>query len=172
MSFKSTYKKIIESKEFRNFIEINKDAELCAAFFVTDYFGNDNKKSIDYKVNNKVITFSLNEHGKIKVEEDELINIEGKKFPVLKKINPDISLDLDEIEGSAKIRALDEGIHAKFNKIISVLQKYEYEGEEKQIWNLTCMLEGLIILHVLVDSSTGKIIKFERKSMMDLIRKK
>jgi len=34
------------------------------------------------------------------------------------------------------------------------------------------MLEGLIILHIMIDSETGEVIKFERKSMMDLIRKK
>ena len=34
------------------------------------------------------------------------------------------------------------------------------------------MLEHLIILNILVDANTGEIIKFERKSMMDLIKKR
>ena len=57
------------------------------------------------------------------------------------------------------------------HKIIAVLQIHEHEGEERQIWNLTCMLEGLQILHILVDSDSGDIIKFEKKSMMDFIKK-
>jgi hypothetical protein len=49
-----------------------------------------------------------------------------------------------------------------------VLQKHE----GKQIWNITGMLDGLIILHILINADTGEIDKFERKSMMDLIKKK
>jgi hypothetical protein len=100
------------------------------------------------------------------MNEDELIKT--KQFPTLEPINPEFKIDLDEAESTAKVKATDNGIGAKFSKIISVLQKYE----GKQVWNLTCMLEGLIILHVIIDSNTGEVIKFERKSMMDLIRKK
>jgi len=172
MTFKESYKKITESNAFNKFKKDNPDAILCAAFFITDFFGNDNKKSLDYKVKDKIFTFSLDEHDNIKMHEDKLIKESGNKFPELKEVNPNLEIDLDDIEGGAKVRALDEGISAKFNKIISVLQNYNHEGVEKEIWNLTCMLEGLIILHLLVDAKTGKIIKFERKSMMDLIRKK
>ena len=100
--------------------------------------------------------------------EDKLVQEREIKFPKLEKINPVVNVDLDELKSISGIKALDEGISARFSKIIAVLQKHE----GKQIWNLTCMLEGLIILHVLIDSENGEIIKFERKSMMDLIRKK
>jgi hypothetical protein len=166
MTFLQTYQTIISSDIFMNFKNQFPDAEFCAGFFITDFFGNDNKKSIDFKVGERIFTFSIDELGIIKMNEDELIK--NAKFPALEKVNPDLKIDLDEIEGIAKTRALDEGISARFSKIISVLQKYE----EKQVWNLTCMLEGLIILHIIADAETGEIIKFERKSMMDLIRKK
>lgn len=174
-TLKKTFETIKNSEEFKNFIKQHPDAELCAGFFIIDLFGNDNKKSLDYKVNDKVFSFSINELGKIKMNEDKLVTDEKKEFPELKKINPDIKVDLDEVESISKVKALDEGIASKFSKIIAVLQKYkskETNDEEKQIWNLTCMLEGLIILHILIDADTGDIIKFERKSMMDLIRKK
>ncbi|MEK6860125.1 MAG: hypothetical protein AABX54_04910 [Nanoarchaeota archaeon] len=174
-TLKQTFKEISESFLFKDFIKQNPDAELCAGFFVLDFFGNDNKKSLDYRVGEKVFSFSINELGKIKMNEDKLVNSENRKFPELKKINPGVRFDLDEAESTAKIKTLDEGIASKFSKIIAVLQKYKSEEtneEEKQIWNLTCMLEGLIIIHILIDSDTGEIIKFERKSMMDLIRKK
>ena len=166
MTFKQTYETIISSEDFKNFKKEFSDAEFCAGFFITDFFGNDNKKSIDFKVNDKIFTFSINELGNIKMNEDELIK--NTKFPILEPVSPDLKFDLDEIEGIAKTKALDNGISAKFSKIISVLQKYE----GKQVWNLTCMLEGLIILNIIIDGETGNIIKFERKSIMDLIRKK
>jgi hypothetical protein len=168
MSFKETFEKIKASEIFNRFIEENPDAELCAAFFIIDFFGNDNKKSLDYKIGEKIFTFSIDDFGKIKMIEDKLVQEREIKFPKLEKINPVVNVDLDELKSISGIKALDEGISARFSKIIAVLQKHE----GKQIWNLTCMLEGLIILHVLIDSENGEIIKFERKSMMDLIRKK
>ncbi|VVB78115.1 Uncharacterised protein [uncultured archaeon] len=171
-TLKQTFKQISESNLFKDFIKENPKAELCAGFFVIDLFGNDNKKSLDYRVGEKIFSFSINELGKIKMNEDKLVTDESRSFPKLEVIEPFVNSDLDEVESAAKIRALDEGISAKFSKIIAVLQKYEHEKKNKQIWNLTCMLEGLIILHILVDSQTGEIIKFERKSMMDMIRKK
>jgi len=168
MSFKETFEKIKASEIFNRFIEENPDAELCAAFFIIDFFGNDNKKSLDYKIGEKIFTFSIDDFGKIKMIEDKLVQEREIKFPKLEKINPVVNVDLDELKSISGIKAIDEGISARFSKIIAVLQKHE----GKQIWNLTCMLEGLIILHVLIDSENGEIIKFERKSMMDLIRKK
>ncbi|MFA5856768.1 MAG: hypothetical protein WC867_05390 [Candidatus Pacearchaeota archaeon] len=169
--FKESYKKITSSDLFKDFASKNPDLELCAVFFITDYFGNDNKKTLDYKLGDKIFSFSLDEHDSIKMKEDKLVQeTDERKFPVLQKVEPNLESDpdLDEIEGIAKTRTLDEGIHAKFSKIISVLQKYE----GRQVWNLTCMLEGLIIIHIIIDSTTGEVVKFERKSMMDLIRKK
>ena len=166
MTFKQTYNLITESDLFKDFKKQYPEAEFCTGFFISDFFGNDNKKSIDFKVGERIFSFSINELGNLKMNEDELIKTQ--KFPTLEPVNPDFKVDLDEAESTAKIKALDNGISAKFSKIISVLQKYE----GKQVWNLTCMLEGLIILHIIIDANTGEVIKFERKSMMDLIRKK
>lgn len=172
MSIIQTLKIIEKSPEFKKFKKEYPDAELCAGFFIIDMFGNDNKKSLDYKVGEKIYSFSINELGKIKMYQDKLVTDENRDFPKLEKISDKVKVDLDVVESTAKIRALDEGIASKFSKIIAVLQRYKHEGKDRQIWNLTCMLEGLIILHILIDSDTGEIIKFERKSMMDLIKKK
>ncbi|MDP2925545.1 MAG: hypothetical protein Q8N99_04180 [Nanoarchaeota archaeon] len=168
ITLKETYHIISHSEEFKNFLKENPDAELCTGFFILDFFGNDIKKSLDYKVGERIISFSINELGEIKTYEDKLIEDKNRDFPELEKIDHKIKLDLDETEGIAKTLTLDKGISARFNKIIAVLQKYN----GKETWNLTCMLEGLIIVHILIDAMTGELIKFERKSMMDLIKKK
>jgi hypothetical protein len=170
MSFKETYKLITESEVFRNFIKENPAAELCTGFFVVDFFSNDNKNSLDYKLNEKIFTFSLRDDKSIKFEEDKLMQTEKNQTPSLEKISPDIKVDLEDLRATAQIQALDNKISSKFNKIIAVLQKPSKDS--KQIWNLTCMLDGLIILHIIIDPETGNVDKFERKSMMDMIRKK
>lgn len=166
MNFKEILTKVESSDIFKEFIKEHKDAELCAGFFIMDYISNDNKKSIDYKYKDKIYTFDVLDNGKIKMIEDELIK--DSKHPVLEKINPDIKIDVDDLKGISGIRILDEGISAKMNKIIAILQRLN----EKEVWNLTCMLDGLIIINIIIDASSGNIDKFDRKSMMDLIRKK
>ncbi|MBS3079298.1 PepSY domain-containing protein [Candidatus Pacearchaeota archaeon] len=168
MGIKETLEILELSEEFINFKEKNPDAEMCAGFFIIDFFGNDNKRSIDFKVGDKIFTCSLRDDDSIKIQEDKLVEVEGTKFPELQTINPNIKVDAEDAIGIAKTRTLDEGIAAKYNKAISVLQKHE----GKQVWNITAMLDGLIILHILVNADSGEIIKFERKSMMDLIKKK
>jgi hypothetical protein len=170
MSFKETYEKITGSEIFKKFINENPDAELCAGFFILDFISNDSKKSLDYKVNDKIFTFDLKDDGYVKMTEDKLIDLPNA--PQLLKITPVVKVEVEELKGLAGFEALEKGISAKFNKIIAVLQKTKKEEKELQVWNLTCMLDGLIILNILVDSETGDIIKFERKSFMDLIKKK
>lgn len=168
MGIKETLEILESSEEFNKFKSENPNAEICAGFFIIDFFGNDNKRSIDFKSNDKVFTCSLRDDDSVKIQEDKLIEVKGTKFPELQNINPVINVDVEEAIGIAKTRTLDEGIAAKYNKAIAVLQKHE----GKEIWNITGMLDGLIILHILVNADTGDIIKFERKSMMDMIKKR
>ena len=168
--FKQTLEKIENSKVFKNFKEKHPNAELCAGFFIIDFLSNDNKKSIDYKTENKIFTFDLNKNDEIFINEDKLID--NADYPKLMPIKPEAKIEINDLKGIVGIETLERGISAKIHKIVAVLQMHKEADEEKQIWNLTCMLENLIILHILVDAETGKVIKFERKSMMDMIRKK
>jgi len=168
MGMKETLEILESSEEFNKFKKDHPKREMCAGFFIIDFFGNDNKRSIDFKCEDKIFTCSLRDDDSVKIQEDKLVEAKDIKFPELQEINPEIKIDAEEAIGITKTRTLDEGISAKYNKAIAVLQKHE----NKQVWNLTCMLDGLIILHSLIDAETGEIIKFERKSVMDLIKKK
>ena len=164
MDFINTYKIITESPVFNNFIKENPDAELVAGFFILDLLENNNQRSLDYKVGGKIFTFSLNESNEITMEEDELIQSDKP----LEKISPDIKIDLDEVSNIAEKEAIKNNIKNKFQKIIAILQLHE----GKEVWNLTCMLDNLIILTILIGSETGGIIKFDRKSIAAFIVKK
>ena len=175
MGFMNLLNKIESSKVFKDFKEKNPDAELCAGFFVLDFLSNDTRETLDYKLEQgkKVFTFSL-KGDDITFSEDELIESEGK--PKLKKIKPSVNVEVEELKSIAGTKKLDEGLASPMHKIIAVLQIHEHkseegQAEERQVWNLTCILDGLQILHILVDSDSGQIIKFEKKSMMDFIKK-
>ncbi len=162
-TFQETYQTITSSEIFKRFIQENPDAELVAGFFIMDLLDNNNQRSLDYKLQQKIFTFSLNENNEITMREDELIQSDKP----LEKISPDIKIDLDDVKSSAEIAALDRKITNKFQKIIAVLQLHE----GRQVWNLTCMLDSFVILNIIIDSETREIIKFERKSMADFIKK-
>lgn len=164
MNFSSTLEAIEKSKEFKEFEKEHKDAYLCAGFFILDFEQNINQQQLDYSLKDgKIFTFVLSEN-EIAVNEAE--TIEGKKQKML-ELSKEIKVDLENLKEIAEKRMEKEGIRTKINKIIAILQV----NEDKQIWNLTCMTEGLGILQVHIDSSSGEILKFEKRSLFDFVKK-
>jgi len=169
MIFQQTFEKITNSDLFKNFKQQYPSAELCAGFFILDFLSNDTKRSLDYKTQDKIFTFDLNDKDEIYIKEDKLMDEAG--MPKLKPIKPETKVEVDDLKGISGMQALEHGISAKFHKIIAVLQVTNIDNIEKQVWNLTCMLDQLIILNILIDCETSQILKFDRKSMMDMIKK-
>jgi len=165
MTFKQIHEKITESQIFKRFKQEHSDAELVAGFFILDFLSNNTKETLDYKTDSKIFTFSL-ENNEITFKEDKLIDAPDK--PQLTKISGNIKIDLDEIPSIAEKLAIENNVKNKFQKIIAVLQIHE----NKEIWNLTCMLDGITILNILIDANTEEIIKFEKKSMIDFIKRR
>ncbi len=166
MNFSSTLKKIESSKEFRHFKKQNKDAYLCVGFFVLDFEQNLNQQQLDYALKNgKIFTFFLNsETNGVTFKEAETIKGKEQKLPLL---NPDIKVEIEELKKILEKNMEKEKIQNKIIKIIAILQKHE----NRQVWNLNCILEGMGILQVHIDSGTGKILKFEKKNLFDFIRR-
>ena len=171
-TFQQTYEIITNSAVFKKFKSEHKDAELVAGFFILDFLSNDNKDSLDYKLpqgkGDQIYTFELDKNKEVVMKQDKLINEKLSTQPKLTKIKPEPKIDLNEIPSIAEKQAQENKITSKFHKIIAVLQNYE----EQLTWNLTCILDHLIILHILINAKTEQIIKFEKKSMMDFIKKK
>ncbi len=171
MNFKQTLEKIESSEIFKLFKSKNPDAEFCAGFFMID-IETVIDKTLDYKLRDKIFTFTIDDNGNIIMNEDNLINIETG--PKLTKIISEPKIEINELKGIVGIEALEQGINEKFQKIIAVLQNYKDKNneQEKLIWNLTCILDKLIILHALIDAETGIIIKFEKKDITDIMKLK
>ena len=164
MNFSQTLEAIEKSKEFKEFKKEHEDDYLCAGFFVLDFEQGINQQQLDYSLKDGTIfTFSLSEN-EIVVKEAE--TIEGKKQK-LPELNKEVKIDLENLKEIAEKRKEKEGIENRITKIIAILQKHE----DKQIWNLTCMMEGFGILQVHINSETGEILKFEKRNLFDFVKK-
>lgn len=165
MNFSSTLEKIEESEAFKNFKKEHKDAYLCAGFFVLDFESGEetSQQQLDYSLENgKIYTFALNDE--ITLKESE--TIEGNKEK-LQEISEKIEIDLNKIKEVVEKEMEKQEISNKINKIIAILQIHE----NKEIWNLNCMLESFGILHVHLDSQDGKILKFEKRSLFEFVKR-
>lgn len=164
MNFSSTLEQIEDSKEFKEFKKKNEDAYLCAGFFVLDFEQKTFQQQLDYSLKSgKIFTFSLDEN-KVQVKEAETIEGKQQKLPELSK---EVKVDLEEAGKIVKKEMEKEGIQNRINKIIAILQKHE----EKQIWNLTCMMEGFSILQVHINTETRDILKFEKRSLFEFVKR-
>ncbi len=155
MNFQAILKKLQNSKEFADFKKDNADCYLCAGFFVLDFESGSETKQLDFFIpkKNKIVTFVLNDAINLKIEDA----IEKK----LGKINPEIKIELP-----AAIEKAKKECKSKVNKIIAILQVLE----GRQVWNLTCMLEGFSMLLLHVDSQSGEIIKKEKRNLFDFVK--
>jgi len=155
--------KIEGSLEFKKFKGSNSKAELCAGFFILDFKPKRETYTLDYKTEDKIFSFSIDtETEAITMKEEEIMEDKNK----LEAINSRVEIDIENLREVCEEEFLNNKIGKKIEKIIAVLQK----KEDKTIWNLTCMAEGFSIILMNVDSLTGEILKFEKKSLFDIVK--
>jgi hypothetical protein len=162
MNFQFYFEKLVDSKEFRSFINENKDAFLCSGFFAIDKKGNDNKQSLDYFVPslNKMFSFKIN-------NEIELIPVEdyGKAFKP-EKIPDNLDFDFNYIETLIEGEMFEKKIKNKIEKLLLSLQ-----AKDKKNYILgTIFISGLGLLKVKIDLNEKRIVDFEKMSFFDMIK--
>jgi len=160
MKLSTLITKIENSAEFSKFKQEHPKAELCAGFFILNFKPKQENYSLDYKTEDKIFSFSLDE-GNIMQKEEEIM--EGKSK--LEPINSKVKIDIEDLKEICEEEFLNNKIGKKIEKIIAVLQN----TDNKNVWNLTCMAEGFSIILINFDSLTGKILKFEKKSLFDIV---
>ncbi len=159
MKFEHYLKRVEDSKEFKKFRSQHKKSKLCAGFFVLDYESGKNMHQVDYALpNGKIATFILDDGIQVKISEQAL----KKELPEIKK---NLQLDIDALKGIVEDEMKNRVVTEKIKKIIAVLHVLD----NQPVWNLQCILEGLIMLNVHLDDK-GKILKFEKHSLMEMIK--
>lgn len=164
MNFQFYFEKLTESKDFKKFVDENKDAFLCSGFFAVDKKGEDNKQNIDYFVPslNKMFSF------KLELDKDvELVPVEdfGENFKP-EKIPDNLDFDFNYIEKLIEGEMFDKKISNKIEKLLFSLQ-----SKDKKSYLLgTIFLSGLGLLRVKIDLDQKKIVEFEKKSFFDMMK--
>lgn len=150
------------SAPYKEFHKKNSDAFMMAGFFVLDLELGKNMHQIDYYMpsKKKIAAFTIDKG--VTMQLMEAIN---SKTP--EKLDMKTQIDLDSIHGILEDEMKNRSITDDIKKIIAVIQTIE----GKKVWNVNCVLSGMGILKAHIDDSSKTVLKMEKLSMYDLIKK-
>lgn len=162
MKIQPYIEKLNSSKEYKSFAQKHKDAFLIAGFFIVDYESKTNLNQMDYFIpsEKKVAAFTLSEP--VSMQTMELLDAKAPE-----KLVPNAKIDIDEIPGILEDEMKNRSITEEIKKMIAVLQNVE----GKKIWNINCILSGMGILKVHIDDDSKTILRMDKISMVDLMKK-
>jgi hypothetical protein len=154
-------------KDFKNDKE-SKDAFFCAAFLIMNFKQKIFENSLDFRNNKNIFTFKIPEaedKKEITMQKEELI---ASRKP-LEKINKEelkkLKTDAEDLKEIIQNELDKNKIQTKLDEAIAVLQSLD----GKLIWNLTCICAGFTILSLHIDALDGKVLKFEKKNLLDFV---
>lgn len=162
MKFAHYLDRVQDSREFKKFAREHKNAYLCAGFFVFDFQEGKDIHQVDYFLPEKkqIAAFLLDKGMSYKIAD-------AMNTTKPEKISGDIKMDLDKLKGIVEDEMKNHTITEGIMKMIAILQSID----GKKVWNLNCILSGMALLKVHVDDTTGDILKFEKASFLDFVRK-
>ena len=162
MKIQPFIEKLNASKVYKEFKNKYEDAFLVAGFFVLDFETGQDIHQIDYYIpsERKVAAFSLS--NEVGVQILETIN---EKIP--EELDIKTNTDLDAIRGILEDEMKNRNMTEEIRKIIAVIQNIE----GKKIWILNCVLSGMEILKSHVEDDTQTVLKMEKASVLELIKK-
>ena len=167
MNFQFYWEKLQNSLEFEKFMKENPKAFACSGFFTLDKEGSDNQRHIDFFIPSKKKIFSFKLQGE---------GIEKIPMEIISEKAPEpISLDIDFTFESVEKLVLEEmekqNIKNKIQKIMISLQNFE--GKEILVCTVFISMLGILRVHIgLEGDRKGEVTLFEKKSFLDIIRKK
>lgn len=165
MGLKELFARLEKSEAYKKFKAESPDAFLCAGFFILNLKTGSYDYNLDFKNDKQIFTFKIPEHeeSQIIMTQEEILDTQKP----LDKISLGINVDLENLLEIIEKALLDNAIKSKIEEVIAVLQIHD----NQQIWNLTVMCEGFVILLIHINSETGNVIKFEKKNLLDFVKK-
>jgi hypothetical protein len=163
MKLKEYIQKLNGSSEFQEFKSKNPNSFPMAGFFVLDLENSQNTHQIDYYLpeEKKVAAFSLDNEKVIL----KILDAMSNKAPGEVDLSSD--MDLDALKGIIQDEMKNRSYSEDIKKIIAILQNLD----GKTIWNLNCVLSGMELLRCHVSDSDKSILKMEKISMQDIMKK-
>ena len=167
MNFKFYWEKLKNSEEFKEFIKENEEAYSCSGFFTLDKEGSDNQRHIDFFIPSKKKIFSF----KLQGEGVEKIPMEVISEKAPDKINLDVDFTFENVEKLILEEMEKQKLKNKVQKIMISLQNFE--GKEILVCTVFISMLGILRVHIdLEGDRKGEITLFEKKSFIDIVRKK
>ena len=162
MKIQPLIEKLESTEVYKKFKEDYKDSFLVAGFFVLDYETNKNINQIDYFIpsEKKVAAFNMKEEIGL-----QILETMNDKIP--ETLSVQTNVDLDAIKGILEDGMKNRNITEDLKKVIAVIQTLE----GKKIWILNCIMSGMEILKAHIDDESKTILKMEKTSVLDYIKK-
>lgn len=182
MNLQFYLEKLNSSNNFKNFMKENPSAFLCSGFFVIDKQGNDNKQHFDFYIplkhsqpihskdkefNEKTEAEDIGKIMSFQLENKmQLVPLQSIDKKIPEKISIGYDLNFNEIEKMIVEEMKKQKIKNKIQKIMFSLQKLK--GKDFLIG--TIFISMLALLKINIDVKEKKIISFEKKSFMDMLK--
>ncbi|MBS3083178.1 hypothetical protein J4423_00065 [Candidatus Pacearchaeota archaeon] len=163
MKIQPYVQKLEASEIYKKFRKDNSESFLVAGFFILDYESGVNMHQIDYYVPSKKQVAAFNLDGEVEVR---LLDMMSKE-KVPEKLDLKTKVDLDAIKGILEDEMKNRNITESIKKCVAVIQVVD----GKKLWVLNCVLSGMEILKAHVDDNSRTVLKMERNSMLDYIKK-
>lgn len=162
MKIKPYIEKLSNSDQFKKFKTQYPDAFMVAGFFIIDFDMGQNIHQIDYYIpsTKKFAAFTLDNQVTL-----QLLEAMSKKTP--EPLDMRTNIDLDALKGILEDGMKNRGMTEEIRKIIAVVQNIQ----GRKIWNLNCVLSGMEILKAHVEDSSQTILRLEKSSLVDLMKK-
>ena len=163
MKIQPYIQKLENSQKYKKFKEEYTDSFLVAGFFVLDYESGNNVHQIDYYVPSKKKVAAFNLDGDVEVRLLDMMH----KEKVPEKLDLKTKIDLDALKGILEDEMKNRSITESIKKCVAVIQTLS----GKKLWVLNCVLSGMEILKAHIEDESRTVLKMEKASMMDYIKK-
>lgn len=163
MKIKPYVDRLNSSKTYHEFQKKYGDAFMIAGFFIIDMETQNNLHQIDYYVpkEKKIAAFTVDNGVTM-----QMLNMMNNKL-VPERLDIITNIDLDALPGILGDEMKNRNITEEIKKIIAIVQTID----GKKIWNLNCVLSGMGILKAHVDDESKTVLKMEKSSIMDYLKK-
>ena len=162
MKLQPFIERLSNNSSYKDFQKKYRDAFLVAGFFVMDLESGQTLNQIDYYVpsKKKIAAFTMDKQVSI-----QMLDLLNEKVP--EKLDTKTKIDLDALPGILEDEMKNRSITEEIQKIIAVLQNLD----GKKVWNLNCVLTGMSILHAHIDDESETVLKMEKKSIIDYMKR-
>lgn len=159
MDVHNAYKKLKDSKEFREFIEKEEGFNLVHAYLVKEY-GKEASWEFGFyhEGRDRMVVFETSPPKR--TPEQEVFKKGGGVSPIsLEEVEISLESAMEKCEALRKEKFNSELV----TKYIAILQHLH-----KQLWNITLITKAFNFINVKIDAKTGDVLSSSKSSMMDI----